>query len=46
MKVIYTNTLPLKPVAGVCYRTAFMGVISGVTSFEIDEDFQDADLVD
>lgn len=46
MKVIYTNTLPSKPVAGVCYRTAFMGVISGATSIEIDEDFPDADLVD
>lgn len=46
MKVIYTNTLPLKPEAGVCYRTTFMGVISGVTSIEIDDDFPNADLVD
>ncbi len=46
MKVIYTNTLPLKPEAGVCYRTAFMGVISGATSIEVDEDFPGADLID
>lgn len=46
MKVIYTKNIPKRPDPNICYRSSFLGVIGGVTSVEVDEDFPDADLVD
>lgn len=46
MKVVYTENIPKHPDPDVCYRSSFLGVIGGVTSVEVDEDFPDADLVD
>lgn len=46
MKVVYTENIPKHPDPNVCYRSSFLGVIGGVTSVEVDEDFPDADLVD
>lgn len=37
MKVIYTNTPGRE--RGVCYRTKYLGVITGATEVEIDGDF-------
>lgn len=46
MKVIYTKNIPKHPNPNVCYRSSFLGVIGGVTSVEVDDDFPDSDLVD
>ncbi len=46
MKVVYTENIPKHPEPGVCYRSSFLGVIGGVTSVEVDDDFPNADLVD
>ena len=46
MKIIYTANIPEVRKQDACYRDSFLGVISGATSIEIDDDFPDADLVD
>ena len=46
MKVVYTENIPKHPDPNVCYRSSFLGVIGGVTSVEVDEDFPNAGLVD
>lgn len=46
MKVIYTKNIPKHSDPNVCYRSSFLGVIGGVTSVEVDDDFPDSDLVD
>lgn len=45
VKVIYTKDIPDIRDPGACYRTSFIGVVSGAIAIQVDDDFPDAEKI-